>query len=354
MSRQVTLWDMNDATSSEGSEGGSTHCGSLDGLKTSQSGQEAVRASRSRWQGKGKPKATKDTSGQKCSGSFESADLTQYLANRCRQRLDMAGSMEYSQTWKQKATPAGRLYWEHTASARRTFDSDCSGWATPQSHDSKNVTSQSHQYQSLVKMSQTCGFELSFPANAMKTEIVPTAESTTQNADALDRHKTDMSTPSEMESCTLAGWGTPLSNHANGTPEDFLRRKRESVERGNSMGVTLSDLNMQVQAWTPVGWASPSSRDWKDSPGMATEATNPNGSLRKRVVQLPRQAQLASGQTSESFLAQTAKRGVLDAAFSRWLMGFPETWDEASPNWESWQEVQEVIASGVSRAMETP
>jgi hypothetical protein len=47
---------------------------------------------------------------------------------------------------------------------------------------------------------------------------------------------------------------------ANGTPEAFLRRKRESMERGSqSMGVCLSDLNMQAQAW--AGWPTPVSRD---------------------------------------------------------------------------------------------
>lgn len=57
----------------------------------------------------------------------------------------------------------------------------------------------------------------------------------------------------------FGGWGTPLTNHANGTPEAFLERKRKSMERGSaSMGVCLSDLNMQVQAWVPVaGWPTP-------------------------------------------------------------------------------------------------
>lgn len=30
--------------------------------------------------------------------------------------------MEYRQTWRLKATPSGRLYWDHTASAHRTND----------------------------------------------------------------------------------------------------------------------------------------------------------------------------------------------------------------------------------------
>lgn len=43
-----------------------------------------------------------------------------------------------------------------------------------------------------------------------------------------------------------------------------------------------------------AGWATASARDWKDSPGMALEAVNPDGSTRSRIDQLSRQAQLAS------------------------------------------------------------
>jgi hypothetical protein len=38
-----------------------------------------------------------------------------------------------------------------------------------------------------------------------------------------------------------------------------------------------------------IGWVTPSARDWKDSPGMATTGTNPDGSTRLRLDQLPRQ-----------------------------------------------------------------
>lgn len=41
------------------------------------------------------------------------------------------------------------------------------------------------------------------------------------------------------------------------------------------------------------GWSTASSRDWKDTTGMATTGTNPDGSTRSRVDQLPRQAALA-------------------------------------------------------------
>ena len=56
-------------------------------------------------------------------------------------------------------------------------------------------------------------------------------------------------------------WATPVAQPANGTPEDFLRRKRESVARGNTMGICLSDLNMQVQVAERKDWQTPTSAD---------------------------------------------------------------------------------------------
>lgn len=48
---------------------------------------------------------------------------------------------------------------------------------------------------------------------------------------------------------------------------------------------------------TQKGWVTPSARDWKDTAGMATEATNPDGSKRNRIDQLPREAAQAGWNT---------------------------------------------------------
>ena len=65
-------------------------------------------------------------------------------------------------------------------------------------------------------------------------------------------------------------------------------------------GVSRSRLRgsaLRTSATGATGWVTPSARDWKDTAGMATEATNPDGSRRSRVDQLPRQAQIAGWPT---------------------------------------------------------
>lgn len=77
-----------------------------------------------------------------------------------------------------------------------------------------------------------------------------------------------------------------------------------------------------------AGWVTATTRDWKDTPGMAT--TGKDG--RTRLDQLPRQAQLVdSGLMPNGSNAETAKPAQLNPAFSLWLMGFPPEWDACAP-----------------------
>lgn len=76
------------------------------------------------------------------------------------------------------------------------------------------------------------------------------------------------------------------------------------------------------------GWATPSTRDWKDTPGMATGATNPDGSHRKRTDQLPRQvySMVQNGAT-----VGAASPDLFNPAFALWLLRIPPVWDACAP-----------------------
>lgn len=149
------------------------------------------------------------------------------------------------------------------------------------------------------------------------------------------------------------GWPTPTRQDGAGS-----RRATARMDHWTSnTGTTLTDA-----AWLTAGWVTPSSRDWKDTPGMAQHGTNPDGTLRMRLDQLPRQAAIAGyptpshsdgskdvrtvegaraeiargksprlGAIAVGSLAQTGKQGALNPELSRWLQGYPATWSRCAP-----------------------
>jgi hypothetical protein len=134
MSSQMTLWDTNDAISSPELQDGITLCNSPGGPKAAKSGRVVVRVSRTRALAKAKAIQTKEICGPRFSRSFASDALSASLASKLQTQLVMGGSIEYSQTWKKKITPAGRVYWAHTASARRISGKGFTGYPTPNHH----------------------------------------------------------------------------------------------------------------------------------------------------------------------------------------------------------------------------
>jgi hypothetical protein len=67
-------------------------------------------------------------------------------------------------------------------------------------------------------------------------------------------------------------------------------------------------------------WPTPSSRDWKDSPGMSKTGINPDGTTRERNDQLARRV-YSEDQTP-------ANGGQWNPTWVEWLMGFPLGWTD--------------------------
>jgi hypothetical protein len=82
-------------------------------------------------------------------------------------------------------------------------------------------------------------------------------------------------------------------------------------------------LDAEMMAVKVASWATPASRDEK--------GINQNFHNGEIGSCLPNQAQLtASGATPSGSPAGTEKRGQLNPALSRWLMGLPPAWDDCA------------------------
>jgi len=276
----MTLLDTPSAISSPESGAGPTPSNWPDGRQTDLFGPAVVPASPSRRQGREKEKPTNATSGPSFDASSPSAILQRALASRLEAVLAETGSPLFALTWKRWDMPSGPPICARRGSALRTSANGSTSWPTPTTSDDA---------QDMVKRAIR-GAKWGFgPALTLGTAARLMASWPTPTA--LDSMQTD---------------GTPRpSREATGRTTEYLARMAH--------------------------WLSPrataSARDWKDSPGMAETGTNPDGSERTRLDQLPRQAALL-GPTPSGSPVETGKsaRYLLNPAFSLWLMGYPADW----------------------------
>lgn len=319
---QTTSEDTGNATSLQGSLFGVTRSDSPAGQTIEKCGQEAVPALPSRRQAKAKGLMMLVTSGLIGSDSSASAALQSSLENRLMMQLDSAGSTLFRHRWRRRTTPLGRRYLHRQALVVRTSEKGFTSVPTPNTLDTIDRTG---LRPSRIATNRKSGY---------LTEIVPLASCPTPRANDAEKRGMVADDPRNglVTTANLANVPTPQKHDVTTRgnteadhhhyPHDLSNaaklstvatpRSEDSQCAGAHRG-TADTLHSQTKL---ASVATPSKRDWKDSPGMSEPGVDPDGSIRSRLDQLPRQAQLAaSGQTATGGTGETESIGQLDPAW---------------------------------------
>lgn len=138
MLNPTTSPDSHNAISSPGLAFGRMHCGGPGGETTRQFGQALAHANLSARQAKEMGLLTSGIYGPHGSILSRSAALNEFLASKLQAATASLGSTLYKLTWKQRATPQGRLIYALRASAHRTSGNAFTSWPTPAARDYKD------------------------------------------------------------------------------------------------------------------------------------------------------------------------------------------------------------------------
>ena len=274
------------AISSPGLGDGPTPSDSLAGTTPAPSGPAPVPVSRSRQPAPKLAGTIPAIFGRRGISSSRSAALQSSLVNRLKTRLDTAGSIVCAMTWKETVTPSGRSVCLLRASARSTSDNDSGLWPSPTRADAASARN----------------------STATRYRIPPTGIHVGHTL---------------VDMADLASWPTP--NTPNGG-------RSVSIEKMSATGRTLDGrkhtVSLEHVAKFAGSWATPAARDYRSN--EASEAHYAARLEQTRGKPLSEQAHQLSGPLATGSPVETGKRGQLNPALSRWLMGYPPAWDDCA------------------------
>lgn len=224
---------------------GATRFGVPDGLMTDLFGPDHVLANLSARQAKDLRLMTSGTFGPHGITSLASASLRRSLANRLQATTAMLGSTLFKLTWKEQATPSGRLFSLLRASVRRTDATEFSSWPTPCSQDGPNG-GPSQGADRLPGAAALCGWQ------------TPTCPSRT-----ADGHQAGNNRYVTSVVDALALWSTPRANK-RGFPDSH-----GSDERPADIGLMPTGYRARAESGGPL---NPEHSRWLM--GLPAEWTN--------------------------------------------------------------------------------
>lgn len=246
MSSQLTFAGITSATSSPASGFGPMRSGAQDGPTTAPHGLVHAHVSPSPSPAPSAAPLTSAISGPSSSGSSASVALQRSLASRLRDRLPLPGLTLFRLTWKERVTPSGRPICALRASALRTSDSACTGWATPAGHEAGGTP---EQFLERKRKAVENGSELGVSLTSLSLQAQLASWPTPQREDS-ESTGAHHGTPDTLHSASqLAGWSTPRANKW-GFPDAHGSHEAPSRIDGTiNGGVLLIPVASSMESW---------------------------------------------------------------------------------------------------------